>query len=381
MASVRHLRSVAQLLHRPRDATVASVVRRQLATQAQDFRWARLALRARTRGTTTADVDRALTEDRSVLVTWLNRGTLHLVAREDHPWLLGLTAPTLVTAVGRRLDQLGVTPAVADRAVGVIEGALAEYGPLTRHQIGEHLETAGIPAGGQTGIHLLFLTGIRGLTVRGPVADDLQRYVLARDWLELPADPPAALTGDARDRALAELARRYLRGHGPAGDRDLATWAGLPLRDARAGLAAIAREVEEVPGTDLVALRPRAGDPPAPARIPVRLLPAWDEMLVGWRDRSLLVPERHREAFTGGVQANGLLHPIACAGGRAIGRWSIRRTKDAVAIAVVPFAPLGATTAAALRREAADVARFERRRLTTTDESRRAAPSGTQETS
>lgn len=365
MPSVRHLRSVAQLLHRPRGATVASVVRHGLAVQAQDLRSARLALRARTRGTTTADVDRALTEDRSVLVTWLNRGTLHLVSREDHPWLLGLTAPTLVTAVQRRLDQLGVTPAVADRAVGVIGRALAEHGPLTRHQLGEHLESAGIAAHGQAGIHLLYLTGIRGITIRGPVADDLQRYALARDWLELPADPPAALRGEDRDRALAELARRYLRGHGPAGDRDLATWAGLPLRDARAGLAAIARELEEVPGTDLVALRPRPGDPPAPARIPVRLLPAWDEMLVGWRDRSLLVPERDREAYTGGTSPNGMLPAIACAGGRAIGRWSIRRTRTTVAIAITPFAPPSAATAAALRREAADVARFERRRLAT----------------
>lgn len=363
MASVRHLRSVAQLLHRPPDATVASVVAHQLAVQAQDFRCARLALRARTRATTTADVDRALTEDRSVLVTWLNRGTLHLVAREDHPWLLGLTAPTLVTAVGRRLHQLGVAPGTAERAVAVIERALHEHGPLTRHQIGGHLEAAGIPARGQAGIHLLFLSGIRGITVRGPVADDLQRYVLARDWLELPADPPAALVAEERDRALAELARRYLRGHGPAGDRDLATWAGLPLRDARAGLTAIAREVDEVPGTDLVALRPRPGDPPVPARIPVRLLPAWDEMLVGWRDRSLVVPERDREAYTGGASPNGMLPAIACAGGRAIGRWSIRRTRTTVAVEVTPFAPPSARTAQALRREAADVARFEQRRL------------------
>jgi hypothetical protein len=48
---------------------------------------ARLAVRACTEGVSAADVDRALTEDRSLLITWLNRGTLHPAASEDYPWL------------------------------------------------------------------------------------------------------------------------------------------------------------------------------------------------------------------------------------------------------------------------------------------------------
>ena len=66
--------------------------------QGQDPRGARLAVRARTTGLTAADVDRALT-DRSLLITWLNRGTLHLVRSEDYPWLLALTAPPHFTAI------------------------------------------------------------------------------------------------------------------------------------------------------------------------------------------------------------------------------------------------------------------------------------------
>ena len=66
-------------------------------------------------------------------------------------------------------------------------------------------------------------------------------FVLVRDWLGAPEPVD-------RDAALAELARRYLAGHGPAGERDLARWAGLPLRDARAGLSAIAPELERARG-------------------------------------------------------------------------------------------------------------------------------------
>ena len=66
---------------------------RLLAVQGQDPRGVRLAIRARTPGLSSADVDRALTEERSVLITWLNRGTLHLVRSEDYPWLHALTTP------------------------------------------------------------------------------------------------------------------------------------------------------------------------------------------------------------------------------------------------------------------------------------------------
>ena len=107
--------------------------------QAQDLRAARLALRARTPRLTAADVDAALTDERSVVVAWLMRGTLHLVGRDDYPWLLALTAPTRLSASRRRLAQEGVAPDDAERAVKIVERALADAGPLTRAQLAERI--------------------------------------------------------------------------------------------------------------------------------------------------------------------------------------------------------------------------------------------------
>src|SRR5438128_3835895 len=90
-------RLTAQLLAGPPARDPVAVAERLLAVQAQDPRGARLAIRARTSGLTAADVDRALTEDRTLLITTLNRGTLHLVRSEDYPWLHALTAPTVFT--------------------------------------------------------------------------------------------------------------------------------------------------------------------------------------------------------------------------------------------------------------------------------------------
>ena len=78
-------RLTAQPLAGPRARDAGAVTERRLAVQPQDARGARLAVRARTAGLAAADVDRALTDERSLVVTWLNRGTLHRVRKRGLP--------------------------------------------------------------------------------------------------------------------------------------------------------------------------------------------------------------------------------------------------------------------------------------------------------
>ena len=244
-------RAAAQLLSGPPGTTAEAVAGRLLAIQGQDPRGARLAIRARSTGLTAADVDQALTVRRTLVTGWLNRGTLHLVRSADYWPLHQLTTPPLHTGCFRRLGQEGIQPDQADRGVAVIERALRVDGPLTRAQLGERLSAAGLRTAGQALVYLLFLAGLRGVSVRGPMAGPEQAYVLARDWL----GPPPALD---RDAALGWLARRYLAGHGPATERDLARWSGLPLGAARSGLASIAAGLVARAG-GLVSLAPGRG--------------------------------------------------------------------------------------------------------------------------
>jgi hypothetical protein len=328
----------AQLLAGPPAASAEAVAERLLAIQGQDPRGARLAIRARTSGLSAADVDRALSETRSLLITWLGRGTLHLVRVEDYPWLQALTTPPLQAGNARRLAQEGVSPNAAERGVEVIERSLDEEGPLTRAQLRERIAAAGVRTEGQALVHLLTLASLRGLIVRGPMIGSQHAFVLVRDWL----GPPPAV---ARDRALAELARRYLAGHGPADDRDLARWAGLPLRDARTGLDAIAPELVQRPD-GLVDLRSR---PPAATLPAPRLLGAFDPLLLGWCSREAIV-----RSHKGLVTNNGLFRPFALVRGRAEAIWSIRGGK----VALAPFGTLAGPDSAALETDARDVERF-----------------------
>ena len=249
-------RLAAQLLSGPPAGSVVDVVERLLAVQGQDPRGARLAIRARSAGLRAADIDHALTAERSLVITWLNRGTLHLVRAEDYWWLHQLTTPQLLTGNARRLAQEGVPPPDAERAVAAVERALTAEGPLTRGQLRERIAATRVRTEGQSIVHVLGLASFRGIAVRGPMIGNEHGYVLVRDWLGTPPRADRALAD--RDNALAELARRYLAGHGPATDRDLAKWAGLPLRDARRGLAAIAPQLDQR-DNGLVALAARRG--------------------------------------------------------------------------------------------------------------------------
>jgi hypothetical protein len=346
-AAITAERAVAQLLSGPPAVRAEQVAERLLAIQGQDPRGARLAVRVRSQGLSAADVDHALTVDRSLVISWLNRGTLHLVRSADYWPLHRLTTPQLETACARRLTQEGIPPAAADRAAGLIERFLDRDGPLTRAQLAERLESVGVWTQGQALVFLMFLTSLRGISVRGPMIGKQHAHVLARDWL---GAPPAA---PDRDTALAWLARRYLAGHAPATERDLAKWAGLPLRDARRGLRGIAPELDE--GEDGVVRLARQPDGtalvagPEPALPPPRLLGVFDPLLHGWQSRTAVLGPHEPEIVRGGMFGS-----FALVGGRAVGTWGLPGGQ----ISLTLLEKVSAADRRALETDAEDVRRF-----------------------
>jgi hypothetical protein len=223
--------------------------------------------------------------------------------------------------------------------VAAVRAALAADGPLTRAQLRTRIAAARVRTEGQALVHILALASNRGLIVRGPVAGRDQAFAATEDWL---GPPPPALS---REAALGELARRYLAGHAPAADRDLAKWAGIGLRDARLGLArcgAVQRAdgLAELPG-------PRRTDPAVLP--PPRLLGAFDPLLLGWTSRDPVVGP-HKEIIT----VNGLFRPFALAGGQAVATWTISDGQ----VRLAPFAALDTGTRTALEADATDVTRF-----------------------
>jgi len=346
--AVARKRFAAQLLLGSPATSPEQVAERLLAIQGQDPRGARLAIRARTRGLTAADVDRALTGDRSLVLTWLNRGTLHLVRTEDYWWLHRLTMrPSLQVSVRRMLARGGIDDAGAEKGVSVVESALLTHGPLTGSQLRSIIAAAGLPAQDNMPLHIIALASMRGSVVRGPMAGAQHAYVHVRDWLGAPpaVDP---------DLALAELARRYLAGHGPASDRDLAKWAGLPLGEARRALRAVAAGLRDRPdGQAELASKPDCPAQHEPGGVRSgprpRLLGAYDPLLLGWASRTEIL-DGHQDLVT----VNGLFRPFALVDGRAAGTWSWTNGR----VVLNRFAELSSSAESALAAEARDVKRF-----------------------
>lgn len=273
--------------------------------------------------------------DRGELVVgWLNRGTLHMVASEDYRWLHDLTAGRQRTSNRTRLGQEGVSEVQAQRAAGLIARRL-EDGPETRNALREMLESADIPVAGQAFVHILMFASLEGVILRGPMLGGEQGFVLADDWLPR-AEPPE------EEVALAELARRYLRSHGPAGDADLANWAGMSLGRARRGLRAIGEGLRESGG--------KAHDNWPPPR----LLGPFDPVLHGWKSRDWLLPEERSRRV---VTVNGIFRATMLVRGEVVGVWTMPGGK----VELDPFAPLDRDAEAAFQIEAGRVEEYLKR--------------------
>jgi hypothetical protein len=335
------LRLAAQRLVGPPPETAGEAVRWLTAVQGQDLPGALLSVALRTRRRSRADVEAALGSG-DVVRTWPMRGTLHLVAAEDAGWLLRLLAPRVVVRSAGRRASLGLTEDDAARAREVSAQVLGGGARLTRPELLAAWQAAGVETGGQRGAHLLSLTAMGGTIVQGPLRDGQQLYVLTDGWVQA----PRRLEGD---EALGELALRYLRSHGPATALDLRRWAGLLAGEARTAIALARPQLLaiDVGGVEHL-MDPGTPDRLAAARESadgVLLLPGFDELVLGYADRSASLDPRFADRICPG--SNGMFRPTVVSGGQVVGTWA-RCGRGGREITATPFTSFTADVEAAV---------------------------------
>jgi hypothetical protein len=291
-------------------ASAVEAVRWLGAVQSQDYGGAKWALGQRTAGAVERDID-LLFDEGVILRTHVLRPTWHFVLPDDIRWLLELTGPRIRAGLAGRYRQLEIDDGVAARACEVFTAVLAGGRSLTRAELGEVLLGAGISPEGQRLPHLLARAELEGLVTSGPRRGKQHTYALLEERA------PAARSLD-RSEALAELATRYFRSHGPAQVQDFVWWSGLTVAAARSAvaLAGAALGHEVVEGRDYW-FDAEAG-PPCPAAGEAHLLPNFDEYTVGYRDRAAAMHVDHP------VEPIVILSNVVTIGGRVRGAW--RRT-------------------------------------------------------
>jgi hypothetical protein len=343
------LRLVAQRLAGPRLGDAVEVVRHLGAVQAQDLPGALSSVALRFTGGSRAGVEVALISGH-VVRSWPMRGTLHLVPAEDLGWILSLTATRMLSAADKRRTDLGITEATIERASDIALAALADGEQLTRKELFAHWAAEGLLRHPQTGIHLLGRLCQEATLVLGPTRGNEQLVASYADWVP----SPRAL---ARDEALAELARRFLHSHGPATVADLARWASLTLTDSRAGIASIRGELTSIKldGTEYL-MDPALPDLLAQHRrdaLRLRLLPGFDEYLLGYADRSFAVPASFADQIVPGN--NGMFRPTIVKAGRVIGTWKRGGATAKPRVEAQPFAELSRADQAGIERAFAEL--------------------------
>lgn len=318
--------------------SVGDVVTWMGAMQAQDLASGMWSLGVRLPHLRATDVDAAI-ERREALRTWPMRGTVHWVPARDARWMLDLmSAKPLAGAAGRRA-YLGITEQTVQTANAALEAALRGGRRLTRAQCLEAIADAGVETPGQVGYHLLWYASQVGLTCMGPQEGTEQTFVLLDEWVPDPVRME-------REEALAEIAVRYVRSHGPVTVKDLARWTGLGVRECRTGVAAAGERlvpVETEAGPMVAAAEALAGALPASPDAGGALLipPGFDEYMLGYGDRSLMMDPEHMDAVVPG--GNGVFRATLVRDGRVVATWKRTVRTRTVIVEVAPLARIGAS--------------------------------------
>jgi hypothetical protein len=337
------LRLAALGLVGPGEPTAADAVRRLGAVQAQDYPGALASVALRTASRLRKDVEAAL-DAGEVVRSWPMRGTLHLVAADDLRWFLDTVGARALAGVGKRWAGLELDEAQAERARQLVLEALTVRGRASRAELLAAIGEGGVAVTGQRGYHLLWYLSQTGTLCLGPTdGAGEQLFVLLDDWVR------GGRRLD-RDEALAELALRYFTGHGPATVADLVRWAGSTVRDVRAGVAEVRDRLAAVTidGTEYL-MDPASPDRLAAARAEaegVLLLPGFDEFVLGYGDRTAVVPAELATRIVPGN--NGVFRATVVHRGRVVAVWRWNGRGAARSPAVEPFTDLPDEVAAAI---------------------------------
>lgn len=329
---------------------IAETARRMLAVQGQDWRSARWALGLRSPGTSVADVHEAFNSG-LIVRSWPMRGTIHLLAAEDIGWMQQVTNPRVLSGAAKRREFLGISDETLEKLVEVSAEALRGGTGMDRDELAGVWTAAGIEWQSNWRYHLIWWLCQNGITVLGPVSERGEpRLVLASEWISSPHE----LDGD---EALLELAARYASARGAVTAKDLAWWAGITAGAAKQGLTHATQsgrlvQLQLAGEGKPVALwaDPAQLEHSASAELPDwLLLPAFDEHLLGYQDRSPQLDPAHFERIVPG--RNGMFLATVVREGRVVGTWKKgTRTGEGLVGTPLPGEKLGAGRGALGRR-------------------------------
>ena len=297
------------------------------------------------------DVRKALWTDRTLVKTWLMRGTLHLIPADDLPLYTAAMSGRWMRLRPSWLKYMQTTESEFWRLAQDI-GAALDGEPVTREEL---IKIAG--KGKPPHIHEILRSGWggmlkpaarSGLLCFGPSRGASVTFVNPRRWLGTWRDVEP-------DEAIVEIARRYLRAYGPATRIDFARWWGAWPGVGAAAWSGLTEDVVPVAldgvhfdllEADLDAIRT--------ARIEQRvaLLPGFDPYLMGYASRDHLVERAHASKVS---RTAGWISAVVLVEGKVAATWTHTLTNKTLRVTVEPFRKLTSDVVSQIKERAGEL--------------------------
>ena len=294
--------------------------------QAQDYPSAKWGIGLRLPSSTDQIVEQAVA-DHKIVRSWIMRGTLHITTTLDIRWMLDLLAPRIIQSSAGRNRQLELDNATFTKSNNLLCRTLEDGKQLTRDELSSVFEKNGISPSGQRLYHMLHRAALEKLICFGPRRNKQLTFVLL--------DENAPMTkSKIRDEALFELANRYFASRGPATLDDFVWWSGLTKTDAKKGLESVRSlfQEETIDRKQYFFTEKSELEKSKPNK--TFLLPAFDEYVIAYRDRSALLSPQHSRQV---ISTNGIFYPVIVSNGEVVGTWRRIFKKNQVLIELNPF--------------------------------------------
>jgi hypothetical protein len=326
LKNIPNLRLISQQIIKPEFKSPKEIVGWMGAMQAQDFNMAKWAIGLRLNKATEKNIELAINSG-EILRTHVLRPTWHFVSQDDIWWMLDLTAQKLKASLKGRHKQLELTESILNKSNKIIQKTLAEKKFATRKELIIQLNKAKIPTNENRASHIFLNAELNKIICSGKMKGKENTYALLSER----ANESKSFN---RQNALAMLATKYFKSHCPATLRDFVWWSGLNLTDAKNGLEMIKKDLiaekindEEYWFHDSLAVSEKN-------KSSVFLLPAFDEFLISYKDRSASIINEHAsKAFS----KNGIFWPTIVVNGKVAGTWKRQIQKEKVLVTLDVF--------------------------------------------
>jgi hypothetical protein len=302
------LRVFNQHISNPQFKDPADVVKYMVAMQAQDYAGAKWAVGLRMQNANNAVIEKAITEGK-ILRTHLLRPTWHFVSPADIRWILALTAPRINSINAGMYKKFEVDNAIFNKSNDVLVKVMQGNKHLTRAEITESLNQAGIATDDLRLTILLMHAELDAVICSGARNGKQFTYTLLDE--RVPQTPQLTY-----EEALIKLATGYFKSRGPATVHDFANWSGLTIADAAVGLENIKGQLISMETDGKIYWMANNDDAVIATKHNACLLPAFDEFAIAYKYRDALVNPKYL------AQARHIIFdPVIVIDNQVVGNW------------------------------------------------------------